>query len=399
MAIVKSTQPNNHQVIQLKSPKTCTMDKTDSTDKNTHHLAKPICELPITPPTTPKMKLLDDGDMISNHNEPKQVMQNEVTISAQHLHNHTLNADFNAQYSLGQELGSGGYGFVVSALQLVTGREVAVKFIFRHKIPANKWAHDPKLGIIPMEIYILRHVHHPNIIEYIDQFQDEQFFYLVMELHGTGWSKARSNTMSKASLAVVAEATTRQLEESGAAPRPSLMSRRSSCDLFECIEQHSKFTEDQARKIIKQIVDCIHYLYSRGICHRDLKDENIVIDSNFEVKLIDFGSAVVLPRQRNHYFDRFYGTISFASPEILMGNPYRAEPAEVWSLGILLYTILYGEVPFNDPAHAISRPFTAPRVQSSPDCMHLLSWMLAKKADERARISEVVRHPWLKQQQ
>jgi serine/threonine protein kinase len=97
-------------------------------------------------------------------------------------------------------------------------------------------------------------------------------------------------------------------------------------------------------------------------------------------------------------FDRFYGTVSFASPEILMGNPYRAEPAEVWSLGILLYTILYGEVPFNDPMHAISRPFTTPKTQSSNECMHLLEWMLAKQPDDRARISQVAKHPWLTQE-
>lgn len=241
---------------------------------------EPICELPITPPTTPTPAALDDSDIttITEFKVNKETTA-DWTISAQQLQNHALNADFSAQYTLGQELGSGGYGFVVSALQHETGREVAVKFIFRHKVPANKWAHDPKLGIVPMEIYILRHVHHRNIIEYIDSFQDDRFFYLVMELHGTGWSKTK-----KPSLSQLAVATKRQLPgDDPSAPQPSLMSRRSSCDLFECIEQHTKFNEEQSRMIIGQIVDCIQYLYSRGICHRDLKDENIVIDSSFEV--------------------------------------------------------------------------------------------------------------------
>ncbi|KAI8580231.1 hypothetical protein K450DRAFT_238756 [Umbelopsis ramanniana AG] len=383
MAIAISQQHHpTSQLIHLQSPKTCSIAKKKQVMK-----VEPICELPITPPTTPS-PMEDDNEILPVAKlEPikKTSATSDIPVSAQQLQHHHLNADFAAQYTLGQELGSGGYGFVVSALQHTTGREVAVKFIFREKIPANKWAHDPKLGVIPMEIYILRHVHHRNIIEYIDCFQDGRFFYLVMELHGTGWSKNK--------LSQVADATSRQT-----APRSSLMSRRSSCDLFECIEQHQKFTEDQARRIVKQIVDCIKYLYSRGICHRDLKDENIVIDENFEVKLIDFGSAVVFPRQRNHLFDRFYGTVSFASPEILMGNPYRAEPAEVWSLGILLYTILYGEVPFNDPMHAISRPFTTPKLQSSHECMHLLEWMLAKHPDHRARISQVAKHPWLSQE-
>lgn len=84
-----------------------------------------------------------------------------------------------------------------------------------------------------------------------------------------------------------------------------------------------------------------------------------------------------------------------ASPEILKGEKYRAESAEVWSLGILLYTILYGEVPFNDPVQAISGPYIAPRVRSSNECLHLLNWMLAKTPDRRATIEDVVAHPWI----
>lgn len=97
---------------------------------------------------------------------------------------------------------------------------------------------------------------------------------------------------------------------SGAGGRPAPMLRRASCDLFECIEQHTRLPEDQARHIFAQIVDVVHYLHSRGISHRDIKDENIVIDKQFRVKLIDFGSAVLYdPRQEPPYYNRFWGTM------------------------------------------------------------------------------------------
>lgn len=94
-----------------------------------------------------------------------------------------------------------------------------------------------------------------------------------------------------------------------------------------------------------------------------------------------------VPSKPNHIID--------ASPEILKGEKYRAESAEIWSLGILLYTILYGEVPFNDPGEAISGPYIAPRVKSSGECLHLLNWMLAKKPEQRATIEDVAKHPWI----
>ncbi|KAF9997379.1 hypothetical protein BGZ79_008930 [Entomortierella chlamydospora] len=373
---------------------------------------------PLTPPPTP-----DNG---SNG-------QDKLTVSARHLQHHTLQPEFLAEYSLGDELGSGGFGFVVSATRKSDNKEVAVKFIFREKVPIHGWAKDPELGVIPMEIYVLRNVQHTNIIGFFNAFQDFKFFYLVMELHGTPWSasnpllnKNNSNNTNTSMIEAMANVTLNQhssgtnstsslisfqstssssstsLSHSGSEsdlyvepPKPSLLVRRTSCDLFECIEHHSKFSESQARMIFKQIVECVDYLNSKGICHRDIKDENIVIDNDFKVKLIDFGSAVVIPRPQGKLFDRFYGTINYASPEILKGENYRAEAAEIWSLGILLYTILYGEVPFNDPVQAISGPYITPRVHSSSECQHLLNWMLTKCPERRATIDDVVNHPWI----
>ncbi|KAF9896842.1 hypothetical protein BX616_006656 [Lobosporangium transversale] len=394
----------------------------------------PTAQGPITPPTTPVM-----------HQQSHQLEMSDdskLTVSARHLQRHPLVPEFAAAYTLGDELGSGGFGFVVSATRNSDKKEVAVKFIFLDKVPAHGWAKDPELGVVPMEIYALRNVSHPNIIGYLGSYQDSKYFYLVMELHGTPWSasnpllnknndnngssmmeaiaKATMNQRNAAAAAAAAaengsgsasttssglssfptstsssSSSLNQLAESEEPPKAALLVRRTSCDLFECIEHHSKFSESQARMIFKQIVDCVYYLNSRGICHRDIKDENIVIDNDFVVKLIDFGSAVIIPPQ-GKVFDRFYGTINYASPEILKGEKYRAESAEIWSMGILLYTILYGEVPFNDPVQAISGPYITPRVQSSEECLHLLNWMLAKTPERRATITDVVNHPWIK---
>ncbi|KAG0311410.1 hypothetical protein BGZ99_010179 [Dissophora globulifera] len=387
---------------------------------------------PLTPPPTP---IISD-----NSGTP----QDKLTVSARQLQNHVLQPEFLAEYVLGDELGSGGFGFVVSATRKSDNREVAVKFIFRDKVPVHGWANDPQLGVIPMEIHVLRKVQHANIIAFLNAYQDSKFFYLVMELHGTPWSASNpllsknnnnnnnnNNPTNISMIEAMANATLSQQRLAGASstvssvssasykttsssssltslshsgseselyvepPKPSLLVRRTSCDLFECIEHHSKFSESQARMIFKQIVECVEYLNSCGICHRDIKDENIVIDNDFKVKLIDFGSAVIIPRPQGKLFDRFYGTINYASPEILKGEKYRAESAEVWSLGILLYTILYGEVPFNDPVQAISGPYISPRVRSSSECLHLLNWMLAKSPERRATIEDVVSHPWL----
>ena len=79
-----------------------------------------------------------------------------------------------------------------------------------------------------------------------------------------------------------------------------------------------------------------------------------------------------------------------------MGEKYNAESAEIWALGVLLYTVLHGEVPFKDPSQAINGPYLAPKVKSSPDCMHLLDWMLEKNPAKRATIFQAYMHPWFR---
>ncbi|KAG1435607.1 hypothetical protein G6F56_013908 [Rhizopus delemar] len=106
----------------------------------------------------------------------------------------------------------------------------------------------------------------------------------------------------------------------------------------------------------------------------------------------------MIPRHSRKLFARFYGTVSSASPEILMNKNYRAEPAEVWSLGVLLYTLLFGEVPFPDSESAISGPIIRPKLKVSLQCKHLIVSMLEKDPEQRLTIHQVLNHPWFSQQ-
>jgi len=162
------------------------------------------------------------------------------------------------------------------------------------------------------------------------------------------------------------------------------MIRRPSYSLFEA---RAKFCEVQAGHIFRQIVHPINYFdTSLDIVCRDIKDENIIFSSDLSVKLIDFASAVMLrPRQHGHrqpiYFDQVYWTMNFGSPKILKGMSYRAEPAEMWSLGVFFFTILTGEIPFPGPYSAAASP-GCPRHKvegkASGECLEIFGGILMR---------------------
>ncbi|KAJ3231451.1 hypothetical protein HDU81_003758 [Chytriomyces hyalinus] len=117
---------------------------------------------------------------------------------------------------------------------------------------------------------------------------------------------------------------------------PTLVSlvRGPSMDLFECIERNDRLKNKLAKHVFRQIMSAVAYLHSNNIVHRDLKDENIVIDDKYNAKLIDFGSATI---EENHMDTlRFHGTINFAPPEVLSGEQYIPKPADIWACGIIL---------------------------------------------------------------
>ncbi|SJK97243.1 uncharacterized protein ARMOST_00494 [Armillaria ostoyae] len=373
----------------------------------------------------------------SRHDIVKSSFSQDADRYSSHFpSDHQLDLDFVRTFQLEDELGAGGYGFVMTARHRWEGYEVAVKFIIKDKVPDYAWVQDDRYGRLPTEVFLLDYMDHDNIAKGLDLFQDPLYFYLVQELHGSPWPKATRTKRAKSFVISTPSLTPPSLTPSVSAdsfnsePAPSppiaspyhqltsylpdplkmwkknsqptlQYSRRPSHDLFECIEQseHKRLSEEQARYIFAQVVDAVHYLDSHGISHRDIKDENIAIDKDLRVKLIDFGSAIAVdPTKPRPYYMFFYGTTAYAAAEILLKKPYQAAPAEVWTLGVLLSYLLHGMSPFPTVKDAIKGRIV---LEEYPK-LSRLAWDLLRKCLDpnpktRATIQEVKEHRWLNQ--
>ncbi|XP_038430358.1 LOW QUALITY PROTEIN: PAS domain-containing serine/threonine-protein kinase isoform X3 [Canis lupus familiaris] len=247
-------------------------------------------------------------------------------------------------------LGSGAFGFVWTAVDKEANKEVVVKFIKKEKVLEDCWIEDPKLGKVTLEIAILSRVEHANIIKVLDVFENQGFFQLVMEKHGSG------------------------------------------LDLFAFIDRHPSLDEPLASYIFRQLVAAVGYLRSKSIIHRDIKDENIVIAEDFTIKLIDFGSAAYLEKGR--LFHTFCGTIEYCAPEVLMGNPYKGPELEMWSLGVTLYTLIFEENPFCELEETMEAVIHPPYLVSEA-LMHLISGLLQPVPEQRTTLEKLVTDPWV----
>ncbi|WFD30278.1 non-specific serine/threonine protein kinase [Malassezia sp. CBS 17886] len=240
-----------------------------------------------------------------------------------------------------------------------------------------------------MEVAVLKMVHHPNIIEFVDTFQDAHFVYVVMERHGCEWGEAPRDVPP--SLPCRPPKLGREHER-----LPVALPVRRPCDLFECLQQHQGLPEARARLVFAQIVDAVHYLSTLGVYHRDLKDENCVVDAAFQVKLVDFGSAVLISENAlERLLSKFCGTLSFASSEILAGRQYAAPSADVWSLGVLLSILVTGTCPFATPEAAIKGELGSARARFSDGSWDVLTSCLHVDPARRITIPSLHKHPWV----
>ncbi|XP_012709105.2 PAS domain-containing serine/threonine-protein kinase isoform X1 [Fundulus heteroclitus] len=267
-------------------------------------------------------------------------------------HSRACDGQFEEEYQPIKAVGKGAFGFVWKAIRRCDGREVVVKFISKTRIMSDCWVDDPLLGRVSQEIAILTRVQHHNIVKVAEVFENGSYFQMVMEKHGEG------------------------------------------LDLFEFIDMQPRLDEPLASYIFRQIVAAVFYLRTKNIIHRDIKDENIIIDKCFHIRLIDFGSAAILAPGK--LFHNFCGTLEYCSPEVLQGNPYEGPELEMWSLGVLLYTLLFSENPFCDVGEILDAKLRPP-FPLSPELHGVLRGLLHYNPKKRMTLDQLLLQSWISQ--
>ncbi|KAL6452983.1 PSK1 Serine/threonine-protein kinase PSK1 [Candida maltosa Xu316] len=260
-----------------------------------------------------------------------------------------------SEFKVLKNMGEGAYGKVVLAQHRQDPLyKIIIKCIDKERILVDTWVRDRKLGTIPSEIQIMAYLNtepHPNIMRIIDFFEDSKYYYLETPIFGNP---------------------------------PAI-------DLFDFIEIEKDLNEVECKFIFRQIVSSIYHLHKNGIVHRDIKDENIIIDEKGIIKLIDFGSAGYV---KQGPFDVFVGTIDYASPEVLRGEKYEGKPQDIWALGILLYTMLYKENPFYNVDEIMEGDLRIPYIISDPS-LNLIRKILIRDVEHRPTITDIMDDEWL----
>eukprot|EP00064_Thunnus_orientalis_P010256 superscaffoldBa00001375_g10282 len=286
------------------------------------------------------------GGVLPDENVGKAPSQVPVKKQAVKRHHHKHNLKH--RYEFLETLGKGTYGKVKKAKER-SGRLVAIKSIRKEKIKDEQ-----DLVHIRREIEIMSSLCHPHIITIYEVFENKDKIVIVMEYASRG-------------------------------------------DLYDYICDKRNISEREARHFFRQIVSAVHYCHQNGIVHRDLKLENILLDGNGNVKIADFGLSNLY--HGDEYLQTFCGSPLYASPEIVNGRPYRGPEVDTWSLGVLLYTMVHGTMPFDGNNHKIlvqqisTGNYRKPNNPS--DACGLIRWMLMVNPERRATIEEIAGHWWL----
>ncbi|POR34964.1 Putative serine/threonine-protein kinase [Tolypocladium paradoxum] len=170
-------------------------------------------------------------------------------------------------------------------------------------------------------------------------------------------------------------------------------------ELYNYLLEHGPLAVHKVQKIFAQLVGAVAYVHMQSCVHRDLKLENILLDRHENVKLVDFGFTREY-EGRTNYLQTFCGTICYAAPEMLRGEKYAGEKVDVWSLGIILYALLCGELPFDDDDDNVTRTTILSEEPPYPEhlpaeAVPLLKSLLSKRPFPRPSLQDILAHPFL----
>ncbi len=264
------------------------------------------------------------------------------------------------EYDLVKTIGSGSTGKVKLAVHRRSGEQVAVKIVPRRQLEGKRRSSKETTASrerrILREAAILNLINHENIVKLKDFLITADYFCMFFEFVD-------------------------------------------GVQLLDYIVSHGKLEESQARAFFRQILSAVDYCHHNSIVHRDLKIENILVErgSQARIKLLDFGLSNFF--HPDAHLDTFCGSLYFAAPELLSGHIYTGPEVDVWSLGIVLYVLVCGRVPFDDKSLAALHEkiktcnLTVPERVSVP-CRELLFRMICKAPECRATMDEVIFHTW-----
>ncbi|KAK3205493.1 hypothetical protein Dsin_019539 [Dipteronia sinensis] len=266
--------------------------------------------------------------------------------------------DVKSMYSMGKELGRGQFGITHLCTNKSTGEQFACKTIAKRKLVNKEDIED-----VRREVQIMHHLTgQPNIVELKGAYEDKQSVHLVMELCAGG-------------------------------------------ELFDRIIAKGHYTERAAASLLRTIVQIVHTCHSMGVIHRDLKPENFLLlskDENAPLKATDFGLSVFY--KPGDVFKDIVGSAYYIAPEVLK-RKYGPE-ADIWSVGVMLYILLCGVPPFwAESEHGIFNAIlrghvdftTDPWPQISSPAKDLVRKMLTSDPKQRLTASQVLSHPWIKE--
>ncbi|KAI8809751.1 kinase-like domain-containing protein, partial [Cladochytrium replicatum] len=258
------------------------------------------------------------------------------------------------EYNVGKTIGEGSFGKVKLATHIATGEQVAIKCLSKAQISTQPGQAERLLR----EILVLATLTHPNICRLYQVIDSapSQTIYLVLE-HASGG------------------------------------------ELFDfVVKARGGIGETRARTWMRQMIAAVGHCHERDVVHRDLKPENVLMDTSGNIKIIDFGFSNVM--KEGNLLETFCGSAAYAAPEMIAGKQYAGREVDVWSLGVILYVLVCGQLPWDD--RNMSRMFV--EIMSckvkipeeiSAECRDLIRKILQKNPQDRPTLQSLTSHPFL----